>query len=197
MIPFLKFVRDRLIAGLLYVLPFMVLLWITREVLQFTGRLLGPLARHLPTAGLTGPAADYLVAAMVLASAAFLVGLVGTLPPMRAIGDRVERFALGRVPGFSLFKSLFRTSDDAGSLKVLFVTLDDAWLFGFLMEEMPDGMLAVFVPGVPSPTSGSLYFFTERQVRRTDITVREAIRCLTRLGVGSGKLVAGRLPTDA
>jgi uncharacterized membrane protein len=78
-------------------------------------------------------------------------------------------------------------------VKVLLVTLDEAWLFGFLIEEMPDGMLAVFVPGVPSPISGSLYFFNESQVRRTDITVREAVRVLARLGVGAGPFISGRL----
>ena len=192
---FLRYVRDRVVAGLLFVLPFLALLLIGREILKFIGNLLGPLARRLPTAGLTGPAADYAVAAVVLLAVAFLLGVLASTGPMQAVANRVDRAAL-RVPGYTLLKSLLRTPDDQAGMQVLFVTLDDAWLFGFLMEELPDGMLAVFVPGVPSPVAGSLYFFTERQVRRTDISVRDAMRCLTRLGVGSSKLVTGRLPTD-
>jgi uncharacterized membrane protein len=193
----LEFLRARLIAGLFFTLPFIVLLLIGRELLEFIHKLLGPIASRLPTAGLTGPAGDYLVAAMVLILVAFIAGVLASIPQLRGIRDQVELTALRRIPGYYLFKNYFQTAEDeTGRLKVLFVTLDDAWLFGFLLEELPDGMLAVFVPGVPSPTSGSLYFFTEHQVRRTDISVRDAVRTLSRLGVGSGRLVTGRLPAE-
>jgi uncharacterized membrane protein len=192
----LALLRDRLIAGFFFIIPFLVLLLIAREVLSFVGKLLGPFAQRLPTAGLTGPIADYFVAATALLAAALLAGIVAQLPLVRKLGEKVELFALRRIPGFTLLKGFLQTSDTSESVKVLLVTLDDAWLFGFLMETMPDGTLAVFIPGVPSPTSGSLYFFAEHQVRRTDIKVRDAMACLSRLGVGSSRLVSGRLPAD-
>ena len=190
------FVRDRLISGLLFLLPFLVVLLVGRALLQFIAKIVRPLALRIPSAGLTGPVADYVVAALVLLIVAFLVGVLASTSWVRRMEDGIQRFATERIPGFALFKAFLQAPDDS-NVKVLFVTLDEAWLFGFLMEELPDGHLAVFVPGVPSPTSGSLYFFTEDQVRRTDISVRHAVRCLTRLGVGSARLVNGRLPAGA
>jgi uncharacterized membrane protein len=193
---FLRFVRDRVLAGLFFILPFLALVLIGREILRFVAKLLHPIANRLPTAGFTGPAADYVIAALVLLIVAFLLGLVSSTGPVKGFSQKVEHLALLRIPGYTLIRGFFRGPDERDGMKVLFVTLDDAWLFGFLIEELPDGMLAVFIPGVPSPISGSLYFFTERQVRRTDISVRDAMRVLARLGVGSSKLVTGRLPTD-
>lgn len=193
---FWGFVRDRLITGLLFILPFLVVLLIGRELLRFIAKIVRPLALRIPSADLTGPVADYVVAALVLLIIGFFVGVLASTHWVRSIGDGIQRFATGRIPGFALFRAFLQAPDDS-NVKVLFVTLDDAWLFGFLMEELPDGKLAVFVPGVPAPTSGSLYFFTENQVRRTDISVRQAVRCLTHLGVGSARLVSGRLPVDA
>lgn len=189
------YITSRILAGLFFVIPLVVLVVLGRELLRFVTKLLGPLARRLPTAGITGPAADYLIAALALLLVAFVIGLLASSRVGRRVGDVIERVALGRIPGFTLFKSLFQSPGE-GDVEVLFVTLDDAWLFGFLMEKLPDGMLAVFVPGVPSPTSGSLYFFTEAQVRRTDLSVRDAIRCLARLGIGATSLANGRLPND-
>lgn len=189
---FLAYVRERLFAGLFFLIPVVVLLLLGRQLLLAIAKLLHPIASRLPTLGLRGPAADYFLAAMSLVVVAFVVGVVASTSVGRSVGQVMERFALARIPGFTLFKSFLRGSEASG-VQVLFVTLDDAWLFGFLIEELPDGMLAVFVPAVPTPTSGSLYFFTEQQVRRTDISVREAVRCLTRLGVGATALVNRRL----
>jgi uncharacterized membrane protein len=192
----IAFFRDRLLGGLLFILPLIAFLLIGREVLRFVAKLIQPLATKLPTAGLTGPVADYLVAGLFVVALAFLMGWLASLNWARNFSEGIENFAMIWIPGFALLQSWFQTPDTS-RIKVLFVTLDEAWLFGFLIEELPDGMLAVFIPGVPSPTSGSLYYFTESQVRRTDISVRQAMRCLTRMGIGSARFVTGRLPVDA
>ena len=137
----LGFVRDRLIGGLVFLLPILVLLILGRVVLQFVAQLMQPLVSRLPDLGLPGPIVDYLMAASIILVLALLVGLLATTSFMRTLGDKIERFALTRVPGFSLLKSIFQGPSDS-NVKVLLVTLDEAWLFGFLLEEMADGRLA-------------------------------------------------------
>jgi len=190
------FFRDRVLGGFLFILPVLAFLIIGREVLRFVAKIIHPLATQLPTAGLTGPVADYVVAGVLLLAIAFLMGWLASLNWARGFTEGIENFAMIWIPGFALMQSWFQ-SPDTSRVKVLFVTLDEAWLFGFLIEELPDGMLAVFIPGTPSPTSGSLYFFNESQVRRTDLSVRHAVRCLTRMGIGSTRFVTGRLPLDS
>ena len=191
----LAFFRDRVLGGFLFILPLLAFLIIGRELLGFVAKIIHPLAVRLPTAGLTGPVVDSFVAGLLLLTLAFVMGSLASLNWARGFTEGIENFAMVWIPGFALLQSWFQTPDTS-KVKVLFVTLDEAWLFGFLIEELPDGILAVFIPGVPSPSSGSLYFFTESQVRRTDISVRHAVRCLTRMGIGSARLVTGRLPVD-
>jgi uncharacterized membrane protein len=52
-------------------------------------------------------------------------------------------------------------------------------------------MLTVFVPSAPTPTSGTVYFMTEAQVRRIDVPVAQVMRSLKQLGVGSTLLLSG------
>jgi uncharacterized membrane protein len=189
------FFRDRVLGGFLFILPLLAFLIIGRELLRFVAKIIHPLAVRLPTAGLTGPVADSMVAGLLILTLAFMMGWLASLNWTRGFTEGIENFAMVWIPGFALLQSWFQTPDTS-KVKVLFVTLDEAWLFGFLIEELPDGILAVFIPGVPSPTSGSLYFFNESQVRRTDISVRHAVRCLTRMGIGSARFVTGRLPVD-
>jgi uncharacterized membrane protein len=60
------------------------------------------------------------------------------------------------------------------------------------MEQHADGLLTVFVPSAPTPTAGSIYYHTEQQVKRLDVPVSTAIKCITQLGVGSREMLEGK-----
>ena len=59
----------------------------------------------------------------------------------------------------------------------------------FLVECLKDTHLAVFVPGVPNPQSGSVYLMTEDRIKPVGIPPAAALKCLTRLGAGSSALL--------
>jgi len=193
---FFTFVVSRLVAGVLFIAPVLIVILVLREILRFTEKLLRPIATHLPAWVTDSPGGGYMMAAVTLVTVAFLVGLFALTNAGRRFTQTLERLVLGKIPGFTLFRSLIlglvgQDSDD--DVKVVLVTLDEAWLFGFLMERHADGMLTVFVPSAPTPTSGSLYFFREDQVRHTQLKVGEAMRSLARLGVGSPAVFNDRL----
>ena len=184
---------NRLAAGLLFILPLLAGIVLLREILKFLQGLLGPLANRLPD---WLPGGGYITAAAVLIVAAFLIGLFARSRLGRRIAGSLERVVLGRIPGFTLMRSLILGTigqDGDDDVQVVLVTLDDAWLFGFLMETHPDGMLTVFVPSAPSPISGTIYFFREDQIRRTTLKVGHAMRVISRLGVRSRETFEGHL----
>jgi uncharacterized membrane protein len=192
---FLKSVFSRLVTGFLFLIPIAIMALILREVLRLVVKLLRPIAVLLPD-WLAWPGEGYGVAFLLLIAIALLAGLLAGTSLGQSVTRGLERLVLGKVPGYTLIKSLAlgtvgKTTDD--DVKVVLVTLDDAWLFGFLIERQADGMLTVFVPSAPSPTSGSLYFFRDDQVRFTDLKVGAAMRIITRLGVGSRGLFEGRM----
>jgi len=189
-------VLSRLVSGFILLVPILIVALIVREILNIFAGLLQPIAVRLPVWITDGLGGGYGIAAVALLLFTLLVGLFAATPTGRRLRDSLERQVLGKVPGYTLIKSLAQGSVGQSSeddVKVVLVTLDEAWLFGFLIEKHADGMLTVFVPAAPAPTSGSIYFFTEDQIRYTDLKIGEAMRCITRLGVGSNQLFKGGL----
>jgi uncharacterized membrane protein len=71
--------------------------------------------------------------------------------------------------------------------------IEDAWQVALLVERLDGSYVAVFVPGAPMPSSGSVYFMTEDRIKPLGLPLAEATKCLRRLGVGSKAMLAGRL----
>jgi uncharacterized membrane protein len=125
----------------------------------------------------------------------FFAGLLAQTAFASRISQTMEQLILRKMPGYTLFKSVAEGAAGAGDrsqLKVALANIDDAWLISFIVEEHPDGLMTVFIPSAPTPTAGSIYFLTEKQVRRLDASVSSAITCIMQLGVGSRKLIEGK-----
>ncbi len=60
---------------------------------------------------------------------------------------------------------------------------------GFVIEELPDGRYTVFVPSVPTPLAGAVYVLDRARVHPVDVPFTEAIKVVTRWGLGAGALV--------
>jgi len=52
---------------------------------------------------------------------------------------------------------------------------------------------AVYIPGIPSPLSGSLYFLEKNRIKKTNIPMKDAMKCMRGLGKGSNDLVKNYL----
>jgi len=79
---------------------------------------------------------------------------------------------------------------DATAWKPALVDLEDALVPAFIIEELADGRLTVFVPSVPTPLAGAVYILTPERVHPLDIPFTQAIRSVSRWGSGSKDLVA-------
>ena len=78
-------------------------------------------------------------------------------------------------------------------MKVVLARIEDAWQLALLVERVDETHVAVFVPGAPDPKSGSVYLLTDDRVKPMDVPIREAMKCIKGLGVGSRALLSGRL----
>jgi uncharacterized membrane protein len=47
------------------------------------------------------------------------------------------------------------------------------------------------VPAAPTPTSGAIYIFPRELVHIVDVPFSQAVACITRLGLGSNKMLQG------
>jgi uncharacterized membrane protein len=107
------------------------------------------------------------------------------------IANSVGELFVKIIPGFSVMKKIFYGESD---IKSVLAYIDDAWLFGFILEEKSDaGLITVFVPSAPIPTSGNVYLMKEEQIMRLDIKTSDAVKCITQLGIGSGEILKGKI----
>ena len=188
----LAFVKATFIGGLLFLVPVVATVMILSKAVKFGARILHPVAQLLPNRTVVGIAVADILAVIALLAMGFAAGLFAQTVIGRRVSQHVEHLILSKIPGYTLLKGVAEDANPLGGktgLKVALANIDDAWLLSFIVEQLEDGGLVVFVPSAPTPTAGNVYLMTERQVRRLDVPVSAAVKCIMRLGVGVGDLV--------
>ena len=186
-----QFVKTTLIGGALFLAPLVVIIYLAAKAVAAISKLMAPITNMLPHS-VFGVAMADIAAVLILVGAAFGAGVIARTEIGRRFGEEAEGWILRWMPGYTLFKSMSQEQVGASTsnIQVVLATLDDAWLLAFVMERHPNGMLTVFVPSAPTPTSGTVYFMTEAQVRRIDVPVASVMKSLQQLGVGSASLMS-------
>lgn len=183
------FMVKALVSGLLIVMPvYLAVLLLLKAAGSFVG-LVQPIAALLPD---WFPAERALALVLVLV-ACFLVGVVVQTVAGRRIGERIERSLFERIPGYALLRSL--TQQLAGksgetAWQPALAEIEDALVPAFVIEELEDGQYTVFVPSVPTPLAGAVYVLERRRVHLLDVPFTQAVRSISRWGLGSRELVA-------
>jgi len=68
--------------------------------------------------------------------------------------------------------------------------IEEALVPAFIIEELDDGRLTVFVPSVPTPLAGGVYILSPNRVHALNIPFTQAVKVISRWGSGSKDLVA-------
>ena len=183
------FFTGTLINGLLIVVPVYLALLLLLKAMQSLVGVVRPIAALLPD---WMPAEDLLALLLVLALC-FLVGVAVRTPIGRAAREQVEKSLFQRIPGYAVFRGLAQqlAGESRGSAwKPALVEIEDALVPGFIIEELDDGQLTVFVPSVPTPLAGAVYVLRRERVHPLDVPFTSAIQVISKWGSGSKALVA-------
>jgi Uncharacterized conserved protein len=179
---------------LLFLIPAVLVVLLVKQAVELTRKTLTPIEKLLPVHNIAGVAVEHLLAVVLILAVCFLAGLAARTSPGVRLNAWLERAILRRVPGFSLIKRVtheMANLESQSDLCVVLARIEDAWVLSFIVEKLDNGLLAVFVPSVPTPAAGSIYYLTEDRVRRLDVSVASAVSCIMRLGVGSRELLQG------
>jgi uncharacterized membrane protein len=184
-----SFLVSTLVSGLIIVVPaYLAVLLLLKAMASVIG-LVRPFARLLPD---WLPAAN-LLALLLLLIVCFLVGAAVRTAAGRAARERIEKSLFSRLPGFALLRSLTQQLAGYGEEKVwkpALVEIEDALVPAFIIEELDDGRMAVFVPSVPTPLAGAVYILDRQRVHILDVPFTQAVSTISRWGAGSRELVA-------
>ena len=101
----------------------------------------------------------------------------------------MDRSLLDFSPGYAFIKgfadNLRQTEEISSSFVPVMVRFDDYFQIGFETEQLPNGKVAIYLPGAPNPWSGSVVFVSNDRIKPLSISLPDALRNIRTLGKGS------------
>jgi uncharacterized membrane protein len=182
-------ITQALIAGVLFVLPVYLAILLLLKAAKSLAGLVKPLTGLVPK----WLPAENLLSFLLVLLVCLLVGLALRTSLGQTARTRIENSLLKKIPGYELFRSMTRqmTGDSQEKAwKPALAEIEDALVPAFIVEELDDGRLTVFVPSVPTPLAGAIYILTAARVHPVDVPFTQAVKVITRWGSGSSELVA-------
>ena len=192
-----SFLKTTIVGGALYLVPIVVIVVVLGKLHAVTSKLIAPMTAALKLHDIGGINAARLLAIVAIVLLCFAAGLFARSSIARRFVGWLERAILSNLPGYNVVSSLGADVAGVGAgpsgMQVVLARIEDAWQLALLVEQVDTTHAAVFVPGAPNPKSGSVYLLTHDRLKPVDVPIREAMRCIKGLGVGSRALLAGRL----
>jgi len=184
----MKFIKTTIIGGLVFMVPVVIVTAVVGKALEIMKRVATPMGHMLPVDSIGGVAVGNLLALSVLALLCFVAGLVARSKLAKKVYRSLDTMLLA-IPGYAFVKGftdgMADTQESTKSLIPVLVSFDDHEQIGFEIERLAQGKVVVYLPGAPSPWSGSVVYFSAERVKRLDLTVAQASNNIRRLGRGS------------
>jgi uncharacterized membrane protein len=193
---FSGFFKATVVGGLLFMVPLILMVVVLQKGMGLVRRIVVPLAKQFPDHKFLGIGMTTILSVVVIVLLSFLFGLAARTAAGKRVREWLEYTVMGKVPGYALLKGVIQgatgleNEDDA---RVALVRIEDAWQIGFVVEIHSDGHRTVYMPGVPNPASGTVFYMTEDRIRPLDMKMGEAVKMIRHLGVGSKDLLKGKL----
>jgi uncharacterized membrane protein len=186
----LEFTRTTVIGGALFLLPIFVVFFVLSKVFGLMGGLTEPVAKAMGVESVGGVAVSTLVTIFGVVLAAFLAGLFARTEVGQAALTWIREGVSATIPQFSLIQDVARnvgSEEDSPDMPVVLVPTDAGWSLGLLLEAEGDWH-AVFLPGAPEMSSGSIAYAHTDQIHRTDLTLKNLWVLLRARGKGSAAI---------
>ncbi|HEX6192250.1 MAG TPA: DUF502 domain-containing protein [Chitinophagaceae bacterium] len=192
----LRLIRTTIFGGVVFIVPLVLVGIIINKVYQFIKRIIVPFMPGDDAIG--GIGLHAIIAILILLAICFGAGLLARTNAARNFVKWLESNILEIMPGYKFMKGmgLATTGLEDQDMKVVLARVDDGWQISFLIEQINDTMYTVYIPGAPSPWSGSIYHLEKDKIIWTDITQKQAIRCIKQLGAGYKDVLNKKLGVD-
>ena len=186
------FLKNMIIAGIIFFIPLVILIVILQKAFQILAVLVSPIIKLLNITNVFGIGAEIFISIILTLFLLYMGGLLAKTTRAKTAIAKLEESLLSKIPGYEVFKKTgesFAGFETDNKLHTVLARIEDAWQLAFLIEEIEGENYAVYIPGAPNPMSGSVYILEKERIKRTNIPMRDAMKCLRGLGVGSNKLL--------
>ena len=188
----------------MFLLPVALILFILSHALRLAEGIAEPISKFLHLEQL-GEVASISVVTLLSIVLLVLVSFAAGFAARTRIGRRFTKWSenslLGSLPQYQLMKNMaegLAQIESASGLKPALVSIEDGWQIGYLLEQLENNWVVVFLPQAPTPMSGNVMYLPVERVRPLGITMVQAMSIVKAIGVGSSALLRGvdlRLPS--
>jgi uncharacterized membrane protein len=188
--------KTTIIGGASFLLPVALVIFILSYAFRLVKRIAEPISHslHLDHLAGAGVGAVTVLSVIVLVLISFAAGIVARTAFGRRITLWSENSFLSRFPHYHVIKSMaegLAHIENASGLKPALINIEDAWQIGYLLEQLENGWVVVFLPQAPAPMSGNVMYMPADRVRLLDITMVQAMSIVKAIGVGSSAALRG------
>lgn len=193
----IKKLKRTFLGGLQLMIPLFLAAFVLLKLYDLITDFLKPIIEFLPSSPFVGNEFPDLRAFIVFLVSVFFCGVILKTFLGQFLLGLINSFVMKIIPGHSVFENMIAEeaeSADKNYKSVIFAEMGDIWALGVVIEEKnEDGYIMVYIPVAPVPSGGNLYLMKEEQLKRVDISVQDAMKCIWHLGKGSNKLLAGKV----
>jgi uncharacterized membrane protein len=184
--------RDTFIAGVIFLLPILVLLVLITKVLGYFKGFTTKIAGIFGLTTFMGVSGGTIIGAIAIILLCVLCGYLVRVSFFKAARDWVDKKMMRNIPGYSTYREMalakLEEREEALPYKsALWLKQDNMQQPGFLMEKMPDGKLVVFIPSAGNTKEGAVFTISESDVQLCpDVDMKLFQMAIGNLGLGLG-----------
>jgi len=187
----MKTVKTMILGGLIFLVPFAVVLLVVGKVFSVSMHLAEPIADRIPVDAVAGIALANIVSVAIILVACFLAGIAARSAPGRRVYRKLDELLLNLIPRYTFIKSMTASLGGGGEsvLIPVLARFDDQAQVAFEVERGPGDLVTVYLPGSPDPWSGSVAHVTSDRISPLDKDFASVISSLRKVGRGMPALL--------
>jgi uncharacterized membrane protein len=194
-------VRTTIIGGLLFMLPFAVVVFLIGQVSFLIYPAVVKVQEFLPAAAFSFGfvSSATLLATLIVLALCYLAGLAAQRSLAARFSAKIEKSLLLLFPRYAIWKNemasnLGGAATGNAAMKPVLVTLDDAVQIGFETDREPCGPVTVYLPSAPDPWSGRLVHVSSERVAPLAADFGQALAVFETLGRQANRVLASHPP---
>jgi hypothetical protein len=186
--------RDLFIAGLVFILPLVVLIILIAKVFQFLTGFTSKIAGMVGLESVAGISGHTIVGAISIIILCILCGYMVRVSFFKRMRDWLDDKLQSNIPGYATYREMAMEKLDPKEKPLpyesaVWIEVDRMQQPGFLVERFSDGQLLIFVPRAGKIDEGTIYRLREDRVEFCrDIDMRALLNAIEQKGAGISTL---------
>lgn len=182
-----EFLKTSFMGGLLVVVPIALIVLVLSDLFDLLINITEAAAQEWPFEPYINRILVIIFSIIEFLLICFVIGLLIRTRWGSAINKRLEK-----VPAYTMIRNL--TQQLTGKTVKQFAPAQvdlygsKSRVLGFIVEELPDKRVAVFIPSAPAVTVGQVHLLPQECVERLDATLGATVNSITQWGVGTKDL---------